>query len=119
MVALSTDKASSPANLYGATQACFRQIVHCGEFLQRGSGHAVCGCPIWQRDGVAWFGYSVLLIEDRFRQSSHYGQSDDPLHDYAGAGRGTSLACLRRYGGGRDLREKNSVYEDDGCCHSR
>lgn len=32
-VALSTDKASSPVNLYGATKLCSDKLIYCGKFL--------------------------------------------------------------------------------------
>ena len=60
VVALSTDKASSPVNLYGATKLVSDKVFVSGTFIPQTASH-VCGGPIWQCYVVARFSYSVLL----------------------------------------------------------
>jgi UDP-N-acetylglucosamine 4,6-dehydratase (inverting) len=51
VVALSTDKASSPVNLYGATKLASGQVVRRRELLCGRPRYAVFGRSLWQRHG--------------------------------------------------------------------
>ena len=62
VVALSTDKASSPVNLYGATQARVRQVVRRRQFLFRRQQDAFCRGALRQCHGLARLGHSVLPV---------------------------------------------------------
>jgi len=97
VVALSTDKASSPVNLL------------CGR-----PRYAVFGRSLWQRHGVTGFGDPVLSVDQQSWQLADHGYSHDAFHDHARARRGARLACFRRHARRRDLREEDTVDEDHG-----
>ena len=60
VVALSTDKASSPINLYGATKLDGRQALHHRQPLRRLLPHALLRRALRQRHGLARVGHPVL-----------------------------------------------------------
>ena len=77
VVALSTDKAAAPVNLYGATKLCSDKLFLAAKKCDGCAEHQIqCG-EIWQCYGKPRLGYSV------FSKATTYGCSTDyrPNHD--------------------------------------
>ena len=87
VVALSTDKASSPINLYGATKLA-------SDKLFGRTRHPLCRGALRQRNGLARLGDSVLPIRARHRRIAHHRPAHDALYDFAGTRRRAGLARL-------------------------
>ena len=68
VVALSTDKASGPANLYGATKLNFRQAIHCRQLICGWKRCPICSGSLWERYGIA--GLSDPVLPDSRKQWS-------------------------------------------------
>ena len=62
VVALSTDKAASPINLYGATKLCSDKLFVSRQTTYQAFKNKVFCCPVWQCRRVAWERYSVLSV---------------------------------------------------------
>ena len=60
VVALSTDKASSPINLYGATKLTADKLFITGNHYAAAYDTRFCGGPLRQRDGQPRLGHPVL-----------------------------------------------------------
>ena len=94
-VALSTDKTSAPANLYGATQIVFRQNVCGWQRILRRTWHQVFCGTLWQCYGLARFGYSVF---ESIKNTGALPITDDRMTRFMisfRAGGRAGLACLR------------------------
>jgi UDP-N-acetylglucosamine 4,6-dehydratase len=113
VVALSTDKASSPVNLYGATKLASDKLFVAGNSYAGGhdTRFAVVryGNVMGSRGSVIPF---FMSIRGKRRAADHR-PAHDALHDLAGAGRRAGLARLRGHGGRRNLREEDPVDEGD------
>ena len=59
-IALSTDKAAAPINLYGATKLCSDKLFIAANNI-KGMRHQVQCCQIWQCNGFTRLCYSVFL----------------------------------------------------------
>ena len=60
LVALSTDKASSPTNLYGATKLASDKLFIAGNSYGGPQGTVFFCCPLWKCYGITRVGYSFL-----------------------------------------------------------
>ena len=60
VIALSTDKAANPINLYGATKLCVRQAVRRGQQRRRRHADALLRGALRQRRRLARLGRAVL-----------------------------------------------------------
>ncbi len=67
VVALSTDKASSPINLYGATKLASDKLFVAGNAYRRPPRHRVLGGALRQRHGLARLGHPVLHVDRAIR----------------------------------------------------
>ncbi|MCZ5362325.1 SDR family NAD(P)-dependent oxidoreductase [Escherichia coli] len=72
VVALSTDKASSPANLYGATKLASDKLFVAGNSYSGATKTRFCCCSLRKCNGITWFGNTVLLIYQRKRRIAYY-----------------------------------------------
>ena len=54
VVALSTDKASSPANLYGASKLASDKLIIAAAHHTPQSSNLIFSCKIWKCNGFAW-----------------------------------------------------------------
>ena len=97
VVALSTDKAANPINLYGATKLASDKIFVAANNLSGEPRHAVLGGALRQRGGLARLGGSAVPAPDpRRRQgASDHRPAHDAVLDHARAGRVDS--CCRRW----------------------
>ena len=88
VIALSTDKACNPINLYGATKLCSDKIFTAAKSYAGSQDikFAVVryGNVIGSRGSVI----PVFLKQRKERCSDHYRRADDPLLDYSSAGSG-------------------------------
>ena len=67
VVALSTDKASSPVNLYGATKlASDKLFVASNSSYSSGLQTLFC-CSLWKCYGVSWFSYTIFFVNQKQR----------------------------------------------------
>ncbi|WP_456299464.1 SDR family NAD(P)-dependent oxidoreductase [Oceanisphaera avium] len=97
VVALSTDKASSPINLYGATKlASDKMFVAANSYSgEHGSKFSVVLCSaLWQCNGFTWLGDSIFYVNERFRYLTHYRRAHDSLYDLTRARCGVGMTCL-------------------------
>ena len=69
VVALSTDKASSPINLYGATKLGADKLFVAANHYAAGARDPVLGGALRQRDGQPRLGHPVLPQAGRRRAS--------------------------------------------------
>ncbi len=76
VVALSTDKASSPVNLYGATKLVSDKLFIAGNAYAGGHNTRFAG-----------LGYSVFSFDRRQGKFSDHRRRHDPVHGDAGTGR--------------------------------
>ena len=93
VIALSTDKASSPANLYGATKLASDKLFVSGNSYAASHETRFFSCTVWQCYGFARLSHSVFC---QFRQKGHLAdnrRANDPFHDYTRTGCG---ACMAR-----------------------
>ena len=81
VVALSTDKASSPINLYGATKLASDKL-----FI---SGNNYSG-----EHGITRFCDPVLYVDPRQWRIAHHGSAYDPVYDHPRTGCRTGMACV-------------------------
>ena len=61
LVALSTDKASSPINLYGASKLCADKLFVSGNNLKIGANNKIISCEIWECYGIKRVCYSIFF----------------------------------------------------------
>ena len=59
VIALSTDKASNPINIYGASKLASDKLFVAANSYS-GKKYVIFGCPIWECNGIAWLGYSTF-----------------------------------------------------------
>lgn len=73
VVALSTDKASNPINLYGATKLASDKLFVAAN--SSSDSHSTCFfcCKIWKRNGFKRFSYSIFFISNSKRRITNYG----------------------------------------------
>ena len=94
VVALSTDKASNPANLYGATKLASDKLFVAGNAYSGSHdtrfGVVRYGNVMGSRGSVIPF-FMSMAAEATF---ADYRCADDAVHDQLGAGRRARLACL-------------------------
>ncbi len=67
LIALSTDKAASPVNLYGATKLCSDKLFVAGNAALRGVRLSLRRRARWQCPRLQWFGRSLLSEGTRQR----------------------------------------------------
>ena len=87
VVALSTDKAVNPVNLYGATKLCQEKIVVQGNSLRLPLGHLAVRRALRQRRGLARIGGAPVREAARDRCAHHHRRADDPVLDHPAPGR--------------------------------
>ena len=83
VVALSTDKASNPVNLYGATKLASDKLFVAANSDLRHAQDNLFHCTLWKCDGIAWVRYSVFPVAKGYEVDPDYRQPHDPLHDYS------------------------------------
>ena len=94
VVALSTDKASSPINLYGATKLASDKLFVAGNAY---SGEHGTQFSVVRYGNVMGSRGSVIPFFDQVKASGAVPVTDlknDALHDFSGAGGGACLACF-------------------------
>ena len=111
VIALSTDKAANPINLYGATKLVSDKLFVAANNLAGGHQNPVCGGAVRQCRRLARIGGAFLPEADRqrLRLPADYGCEHDPLLDHSAAGRRFRSQELRPHARRRDLRAENSV----------
>ncbi len=98
VVALSTDKAAAPVNLYGATKLCSDKLFIAANNI-RGLRPEVQRRALRQRDGESRFRDSLLFGAEEHRCPAHHRSGDDPLqHLSARRGRDGALGAGARAG---------------------
>ena len=101
VIALSTDKAANPINLYGATKLASDKLFVAANNIRRRAPHALLGGALRQRRRLARLGGAAVfrkLIAEKARPPADHRRAHDALLDHAAAGRGlrarrTSSAC--------------------------
>ena len=73
VIALSTDKASSPINLYGATKLASDKLFISGNSYTGVNGTEIFSCKIRKCNGFERVSYSILLLTKEYWKNSNYG----------------------------------------------
>ena len=112
VIALSTDKAANPINLYGATKLCVGQALRRRQQHRRRPPHALLGRALRQRDRLARLASSrssAAAGAERERAADHR-RAHDALLDHAAAGRRFRARELRAHARRRDLRAEDPLH---------
>ena len=78
VVALSTDKAAAPINLYGATKLCSDKLFIAANNI-KGTAICVSCCALWKRDGITRLGDSLFSEQGTLWCVTNYRSGDDSL----------------------------------------
>ena len=109
VIALSTDKAANPINLYGASQARLRQDLHRRQQPRRQERHPLRGGALRQRRRLARQRHPALPQARRRgrRIPAGHRRPHDAVLDHAAAGRRLRRHLARHDAGRRDLRAQD------------
>lgn len=94
VVALSTDKASSLSNLYGATKLTSDKLFIAGNSYTGKKRNKIFRSAVWQCDGVQGFCHSIFPITGPYWEVDNCRFTHDQVHDQFGAGRPIGIACI-------------------------
>ena len=109
VVALSTDKASSPINLYGATKLTADKLFVAANNYSKAMGDVLVRRSVRQRHGQPGLGDPVVQEAGRRGQAAaRHRRPDDPVLDHAAAGRPVRRRLLRADAGRRAVRAAHS-----------
>ena len=106
-MALSSDKAVNPVNLYGATKLCAEKIVTQGNTYAADSPSRVRQRPLRQRRRQPGQRHPALQGAGRSRRAHDHRRAHDPLLDHARAGGRVRDRLPRPDGRRRDLRPED------------
>ena len=110
VVALSTDKAVNPVNLYGATKLCAEKIFVQGNAYAAQRQTRIACVRYGNVVGLARLGRPGVPRAARTRRPDHdHRRAHDPLLDHAAPGRRPRAARARQHGGRRDLHPEDPV----------
>ncbi len=114
VIALSTDKAANPINLYGATKLCSDKLfVAANEFVAQDEcifSVVRYGNVIGSRGSVIPFFFEKM----QRRNVADNGPQNDPFLDHFGKGRAVCFKMSRLYGRRGNFRSENSEHEPNG-----
>ena len=97
VVALSTDKACAPINLYGATKLTSDKLFTAANNISGSKDHQVLRSTLWQCDGFPWFRNPFFHQQARQRGegTSHNRYAHDPFQHLAGSRCSSGHVCHR------------------------
>ncbi len=114
VVALSTDKASSPINLYGATKLCADKLFVAGNHYAGASDTRLSvvryGNVVGSRGSVVPF--FKRLVEEGAAALPDHRRADDPVLDHAAPGGSVRPRRVRPDDGRRAVRAPHPEHED-------
>ena len=86
VIALSSDKAANPINLYGATKLVSDKLFVAANNVAGATSHKVFSSALWECRGLTRFGSSFFPepYRERGRIPAHHGRANDPVLDYPG-----------------------------------
>ena len=109
IIALSTDKAVNPINLYGATKLCADKLFIAGNFLAGRDGAALFDRALRQRRRLARQRRAAIPAAARERKAADHRSAHDPVLDHPRSGSGVRRALPRIDARRRGVHSENPL----------